>query len=162
MPGYPYIAVELTLVESGGPHHRAGRPSMLCRFKAAFLPGTNINDGQVCVVVPDQAARSWKEYAQPVTFEQAREVVRRLDALGIPGRTPEVQGVVDTSNGWTHLLFCARGEQHTTTLDIDMESSGFEGEDAERLRALFRQLFALAGYGGFCPAVYGSHQHGSP
>jgi hypothetical protein len=32
------------------------------------------------------------------------------------------------------------------SLEIGMHSSGFDGKDAETLRALFRHLFALAGY----------------
>jgi len=36
-----------------------------------------------------------------------------------------------------------------------MHSSGFDGADAERLRALFRALFALAGFQAYCPVVYG-------
>jgi hypothetical protein len=37
-----------------------------------------------------------------------------------------------------------------------MQSSGFEGPNAESLRSLFRFLFALAGYDGFSPVIYDS------
>jgi hypothetical protein len=39
-----------------------------------------------------------------------------------------------------------------------MQSSGFDGADAEGLRTLFRHLFALAGFETYCPVVYGPHR----
>jgi hypothetical protein len=44
------------------------------------------------------------------------------------------------------------------TLDIGMQSSGFDGPDAERLRTLFRALFALVGFEAYCPIVYGTRR----
>jgi hypothetical protein len=69
-----------------------------------------------------------------------------------------VEGVVDTSDGWTNLFFRVKVEKEATALDIGMQSSGFDGLDAERLRTLFRALFALAGLEAYCPIVYGTRR----
>jgi hypothetical protein len=150
-----YIVVEVTLLESTGPFKTVGVPRMFCRYSAVHVPGTDLDDGRVCVVVRDDATQSWREYARRTTFDEARDVVAQLEALRMPGRTPEVKGIIDTSDGWTNLFFRVQGERDVTALDIGMESSGFDGADAERLRTLFRYLFALAGFEAYCPVVYG-------
>jgi hypothetical protein len=150
-----YIVIEVTLLESGGPFGTVGEPKMFCRYRAVHLPGTHFGDGKVSVVVRDHATQSWREYVRQTTFEEARSVRAQLEALGIPGRTPEAQGVVDTSDGWTNLFFRVEAEKESMALDIAMQSSGFDGADAERLRTLFRDLFALAGFETYCPVVYG-------
>jgi hypothetical protein len=155
-----YTAIDVTLVESSGPIFSVGEPTMLCRFKAVHLPGTQLDEGKISVVVRDSVTKQWREYARQTTVDQAREVAARLETLGMPGRTPQVKGVVDTSDGWTHLLLRIRAEGKVVSLDIDMQLSGFDGADAEQLRELFRYLFALAGFKTYCPAVYGPRRTG--
>ncbi len=150
-----YIAIEVTLLETGGSFGTVGEPQMLCRYCATHLPGTHLDSGKVSVLVRDHVTQSWREYARQTTFDDARDVVARLEALGIPGRTPEAEGVVDTSDGWTNLSFRVKAEKDATAIDIGMQSSGFDGADAEPLRTLFRHLFALAGFEAYRPAVYG-------
>jgi hypothetical protein len=145
-----YIVIEVTLLESGGPFGTVGEPRMFCRYSAVHLPGTSLDDGKVSVVVRDQATQAWREYVRQTTFGEARGVLARLEALGFPGRTPEVEGVVDTSDGWTNLFVRVKVEKEATVLDIAMQSSGFDVADAERLRNLFRDLFALAGFEAYC------------
>jgi hypothetical protein len=154
------IVVDVTLLESGGPFGTVGEPRMLCHYRAVHLPGTHLSDGRVSVVVRDHATGAWREYKRQTTVDEARGVVARLEALGVPGRTPEAEGVADTSDGWTNLFLRVKADQAATALDIGMQSSGFGGADAERLRALFRDLFALAGFEGYCPAVYGRRRTG--
>jgi hypothetical protein len=129
---------------------------MFCRYCAIHLPGTHLDDGKVSVVARDHATQAWREYTRQTTLDEARGVLAQLEALGIPGRRPEVEGVVDTSDGWTNLFFRVKVEKEAMTLDIGMQSSGFDGPDAERLRTLFRALFALAGFEAYCPIVYGT------
>jgi hypothetical protein len=150
-----YLVMEVTLLESGGPFGTVGEPRMFCRYRAVHLPGTHFDDGKVSVVVRDHATQSWREYVRQTTFEDARGVMAQLQALGILGRTPDAKGVVDTSDGWTNLFFRVQTEKESMALDIAMQSSGFDGADAEGLRTLFRDLFALAGFEAYCPVVYG-------
>lgn len=157
-----YVIMEVTLLETGGSFGSVGEPEMLYRYSAAHLPGTQLDDGKASVVVRDNATRLWREYVRRTTFDEARGVLAQLKALGIPGRTPEASGVVDTSDGWTNLFFRIKAEQEVTALDISMHSSGFDGVDAERLRTLFRDLFALAGFDAYRAVVYGHAESGAP
>jgi hypothetical protein len=150
-----YLVIEVTLFESCGPFGTVGEPTMFCRYSAAHLPGTHLDDGKVNVVVRDDTTQSWREYVRKTTFDDARGVIAQLKALGIPGRTPKAEGVVDTSDGWTTLSFRVKAEKDAMAFDIGMQSSGFDGADAEQLRVLFRDLFALAGFEAYCPVVYG-------
>jgi hypothetical protein len=154
MADLKYIFIEVTLLESVGPIGTVGKLRMICRYKACHVPGTHLDDGQVSVVVHDHATQSWREYTRQTTYAEARGIVAQLKALGIPGRTPEVEGVIDSSDSWAHLFFRVLGEQDSMALDINMQSSGFNGADAEGLRTLFRQLFALAGYEPNCLFMY--------
>jgi len=149
-----YVVGKVTLLELGGPFGKVEEPRMFCRYSAVHVPGTHLDDGKVSVVVRDQATHSWREYTRQTTLDEARGVLAQLEALGIPGRTPEVGGVVDTSDGWTNLFCRVEVEKDATAFDIAMQSSGFGGADAERLRSLFRVLFALAGFEAYCPVVY--------
>jgi hypothetical protein len=150
-----YLVIEVTLLESGGPFESVGEPRMFCRYSAAHLSGTRLDDGKVSVVVRDHTTQAWREYVRKTTFDDARGVIARLKALGIPGRTPKAEGVVDTSDGWTNLSFRVKAEKDAMAFDIGMQSSGFDGADAEKLRVLFRELFALAGFEAYSPVVYG-------
>jgi hypothetical protein len=106
-----YVVIEVTLLESGGPVGTVGEPRMFCRYSAAHLPGTHLDDGEVSVVVRDSATQSWREYVRQTTLDDARGVIAQLEALGIPGRTPEAEGVVDTSDGWTSLSLRVKAEK---------------------------------------------------
>ncbi|MCI0464471.1 MAG: hypothetical protein L0Z62_46665 [Gemmataceae bacterium] len=152
------IALELSLVESSGPWFKPGSPVLYCWFHAVHLPGTPHDEGKISVLSMDRAARTWREFTRPVTIDQSREILAGLEALGLPGRTPDVEGVVDTSDGWDRVVFWVRTEGGVRCMDLDMHSSGFDGKDAEALRELFRRLFALAGFAEFSPVVYGERR----
>jgi hypothetical protein len=156
-----YIVIEVTLLETGGSCETVGETRMFCRYSAVHCPGTQFDDGRVSVVARDDATQSWREYARRTTLDEARGIVAHLEALGTPGRTPEAKGIVDTSNGWTNLFFRVKAEQEETAVDIGMQCSGFDGADAERLRTLFRALFALAGFEAYSPSVYGPRRTNS-
>jgi hypothetical protein len=152
------IVLELSLVESSGPWLEPGSPVLYCWFHAVHLPGTPHDEGKISVLSMDRAARIWREYTRLVTIDQSREVLAGLETLGLPGRTPDVVGVVDSSDGWDRVVFCVRTEGGAHCMDIAMHSSGFDGNDAEALRELFRRLFALAGFAEFSPVIYGERR----
>jgi hypothetical protein len=157
------VTLELGLVESSGPWFKPGSPKLYCWFHAVHLPGTPHDQGKVSVLSVDQATGVWRELTRPVTIDQSREVLAAVTALGLPGRAPDVEGVVDTSDGWTRVVFWVRTEGGARCVDIDMHSSGFEGRDADALRGLFRRLFALAGFAAGCPVIYGeANRHRLP
>jgi hypothetical protein len=152
------ISLQLSLVESSGAWFKPGSPTLYCWFSAVHLPGTPHDEGKVSVLSVDRGTRAWRELTRPVAVEQSREVLAGLAALGLPGRAPDVKGVVDTSEGWDRIAFGVRMEGGSRCVDIDMASSGFDGGDAEPLRGLFRRLFALAGFADFSPVIYGARR----
>jgi len=119
------------------------------------LPSGAIDNGRIVILCRDSSAGAWREYARALSVEQSLEIIERLNALGLPGRTPDVEGIVDTSDSWSHISFEIRVEGRHTNLEIMMHASGFEGGDAARLNGLFLYLFNLAGYEGHGRSFYG-------
>jgi hypothetical protein len=149
MDSHPYISFTLSLIESSGPFGRVGSPKLFCWASAAPFPSGSPDNGRVVVLSRDSSTGDWREYAGTLSVEQSRKIIELLDALGLPGRTPDVEGVFDTSDYWSHISFEVRVEGRHTNLEIMMHASGFEGRDAARLNGLFLYLFNLAGYEGY-------------
>jgi hypothetical protein len=143
------------LAESSGPWFGPGWPTLYCSFGAVHLPGTPHDRGTISLLCRDHPTGTWRELVQSVTIDQSREILADLTAVGLPGRAPDVEGVVDTSDGWTRIVFWVRVEGGSRCVEIDMHSSGFRGGDAKALRKLFRRLFALAGFADWSAVIYG-------
>lgn len=149
MDSHTYISFTLSLIVSSGPFGRVGSPNLFCWVSAAPFPSAPLDNGRVVVLSRDSSTRAWREYASALSVEQSRKIIELLNALGLPGRTPDVEGVFDTSDFWSHIS-CEIGiEGRHTNLQIMMHASGFEGRDAARLNGLFLYLFNLAGYEGY-------------
>jgi hypothetical protein len=155
MPRQAPIAVEVSLAETCGPFGKVGWPRLYCWFKAVHVPGTSIDDAKISVLARVDSTKSWQEHTRRLTLEQAQDIVESLQKLGIPEKSIQVEGVVDSSDGWSALYVRVQVDTRVFALDIHMQSSGFEGDDAEELRGFFRQLFERAGYADYCPATYG-------
>ena len=149
-----YISFTLSLIGSSGPFGRVGSPNLFCWASAAPFPSDALDNGRIVILSRDSSTGDWREYARALSVEQSRKIIELLDALGLPGRTPDVEGVVDTSDSWSHISFETRIEGRHSNLEISMHSSGFEGSDAAQLRGLFRYLFNLAGCEGYDLAIY--------
>jgi hypothetical protein len=154
MDSHTYISFTLSLIESSGPFGRVGSPNLFCWASAAHLPSGPPDNGRIVVLSRDSSTGDWREYARPLSVEQSLKISELLNAIGLPGRTPDVEGVVDTSDSWSHISFETRVEGGHTNLEIKMHSSGFEGSDAARLNGLFLYLFNLAGYEGYGRSFY--------
>lgn len=154
MDSQTYISYTLSLIESSDIFGRVGSPNLFCWARALHLPAVRIDDAYVLVLSRDWAG-AWREYGKTVSLEQSRKVIELLNALGMPGQSPDVEGVIDTSDGWSHISFETRLDERHSNLDISMHSSGFGGSDAAKLRELFRYLFDLAGYEGYNATIYG-------
>ena len=149
MDSRTYTSFTLSLIESSGPFGRVGSPNLFCWASAAPFPSGPLDNGRIVVLSRDSSTGAWREYAGALSREQSRKIIELLNALGLPGRTPDVQGVVDTSDSWSHISFETLIDGRQASLQIMMHSSGFEGSDAARLNGLFLYLFNLAGYEGY-------------
>lgn len=155
MGSHTYVSFTLSLIESSGLFGRVGSPNLFCWASAAHLPAGSLDDGHILILSRDSATGIWREYAKAFSIEQSCKVIELLNALGLPGKTPDAEGVVDTSDGWSHISFETRIEEQYSHIEISMQSSGFEGSDSAKLRGMFRYLFGLAGYEGYSLAIYG-------
>jgi hypothetical protein len=151
-----YVSFTLSLIESSGLFGRVGRPKLFCWASAFHLPDGVISDGRIVVLSRDPGTDAWREHAGVLSAAQSRTIVELLQALGMPDQSPEVEGVVDTSDGWSHISLHTGIDGRHSQLAVSMHSSGFEGRDAARLRHLFRLLFDLAGYQGYDLSAYGA------
>jgi hypothetical protein len=149
MDSHTYISFTLYLIASSGPFGRVGSPNLFCWASAAPFPSGPFENGRIVVLSRDSPTGDWREYARALSIEQSRKIIELLDALGLPGRSPDVEGVVDTSDSWSHISFETWVDGRSTGLEIMMHSSGFKGSDAARLNGLFLYLFDLAGYEGY-------------
>jgi hypothetical protein len=154
MDSHTYISFTLSLIQSSGLFGRVGSPNLFCWASAAHLPSGPLDNGRIVVLSRDSSTGDWREYAGALSIEQSLKIIELLNALGLPDRTPDVEGVVDTSDSWSHISFETRIERQHTNLEIMMHSSGFEGNDAARLNKLFLYLFNLAGYEGYGWSFY--------
>tara|TARA_R110002072_G_scaffold25443_7_gene85275 strand:+ start:10985 stop:11815 length:831 start_codon:yes stop_codon:yes gene_type:complete len=150
------FSLELTIQESSGWLGRVGHQTMVGRFCMLHAPGSTLDDAVVAFVAKDAQTSHWSSHERSLTSEQALEVASLVDAIGMPARTPDVSGVFDTSDGWVNLLFRVKKDQLTNSFEIGMQSSGFEGADADALRNLLRTLCSLSGYQGMHRFVVGS------
>lgn len=154
VPDQKPFFLELSLIESSGLWFKPGKPSMYCWLGATHTPRVEFGEARIQVLSADRTTTFWRELNRELNLEQASQVRAELERIGLPGTAPEVQGVIDTSDGWNRLLFSVRTESGACSITIDMQSSGFEGRDAPALRSLFRQLFSLAGFVNFSPTIY--------
>jgi hypothetical protein len=158
------LAVDLLLTETAGLLSSIGRPTLYARLSAliGYPPGTSANIAVLAAHfehprqrLSSDASISWHEYTAPISETQVRPLLRGLYRIGFPQRLPRVNGVVDTSIGCTTISLLARiNDEPPWTFSVSMQSSGFEGEDAEGLRDLCRRLFALTTYDAYDPVVY--------
>ena len=150
-----HTSFTLSLIESAGPFGRVGRPRLICWASAFHVPAGVIDDGRILVLSRDPATDAWREYVGALSAAQSRTIVEMLHALGLPDRSPDVEGIVDTSDGWSQISFHTVIEGRDSHLEVTMHSSGFGGDDATRLRGLFRHLFDLAGCKVYDQLAYG-------
>jgi hypothetical protein len=146
------IVFEIHLTETSGWFGKSnvGWPHLFCWLRAFYF--ANWNDARIVLLARE--ADSWREYKGQPNRAELQAILDSLRELGLPGRELEVEGVVDSADVWTDLLLRVKVLDQSCELSLHMQASGFDGPDAEQLRALFRQIFALAGYEPYHRPVY--------
>lgn len=132
---------EVSLLETGGAMPGVGRLLRYCRFAAAHVPAAGIFDAEVAVLVAagdDGVARSTSCVLDAAA---ARELVAVIDESGFAAQVPDVRERPDTSSHWRRIVLDVQLDDRATHLDLLMQSSGFEGPDADGLRTLLTRLF---------------------
>jgi len=79
------------------------------------------------------------------TPEQVDQLGMLLKAFRFPEHAPHVDGIIDSSDSWYQTILRVALDSLQRTLDLNFQCSGYDGDDAEGLRALFRHLTTMAG-----------------
>lgn len=139
--------VEIDWTEAVGTQGSVGSPYLFGWLRAAYVQPGLISDGRVVVLAQKSQSANWEQYHGPVTLPDADTLVSALALLGIPERGPGVEMVLDSSDTWfTSSVRMVVGDQ-TQTFTIQTQSSGFGGQEADGLRAVFQRILDLSGYG---------------
>ncbi len=134
---------EMELIESAGGLGRVGVPILFCRAAGLLLP--NQEDASLVILNFDHFHKQWIEHRPDLTIDQAKEIVVRLQQLGIPGRLPAIEDNWNTSHVWHHFSLRIKFDDKRFYLDIRTEGRGFAGNDRENLAGLIRYLLGIAG-----------------
>lgn len=153
--GSDVILIGFEWSEVSGHFKTAGSPNLFGWVQAIFIQSIGIADGRVSIIARLGASHTWAEFSQPVGQAEATALAQALVELGLPERAPQIDAVADTSDMWFALRVSVTVGEHVQTFAIHTESSGFSGPDAERLRAVFRRIFGMAGYVDYDPVLYG-------
>jgi len=86
---------------------------------------------------------SAQSFAAPIC--EIEHLLQSLRELQFPGRAPRVEGVVDSSDGWTNISLHVRDFEREGSFTLGMASSGYQGEDAERLERVLNGILTAAG-----------------
>lgn len=142
--------VEIDWTEAIGPQSSVGSPYLFGWLRAAYVQPGLIADGQVVVLTRKSQSADWVQSQGPVTLPDADTLAIELALLGIPERAPQIESVFDSSDTWfTSSVRMVVGQQ-SQAFTIQTQSSGFQGPEADGLRAVFQRILDLSGYG---------HQH---
>jgi len=150
----PFL-LELTIQVSRGFFGRAGELVASGRFCMQHSQDPNCCEALVQFVGREQET-GWSSWHESVGSDPARLVAEQLEALGMPARVPDLEPVFDTSSTWTNLVVWVKRDGQSRSFEIGLQSSGFEGPDADGFRRLLRSLCALSGYRGLDYSVLGS------
>jgi hypothetical protein len=153
------LDLEVEWSESTGMFYTIGRPCLFARLRAVFV-GTSIADGCAVVVARQHVVSQWTETSGAVSLADARQLANALVEVGLPDRPPRIEGVVDTSDGWSVLNVRVCVGEQVRAFRLAAQSSGFEGPDSVRMQAIFRSVFRLAGFGQFNTVLYGRDEDG--
>src|SRR5262245_50094686 len=143
--GNDVILIDFEWSEACGPFKRAGSPRLFGWVRAIFAQSIGIAVGRVSIIARQGISHTWTDFSQPLTLPQATALAQALGELGLPERVPQLGAVADTSDTWFALRVSVTVGERAQSFTIHTESSGFSGPDAERLRAVFRTIFGMAG-----------------
>lgn len=149
------ISLEISLLQTGGEVLHAGNVELVCDYRAIHIANTPMDSGRVTVLAKDRISQKWVEYRRNTNWDLAVEVARVVKLMGLPDQPPKVRGSLDTCERWTQLSFRVAVDGQSCAFTIDIQCSGFEGSDAQKLRHLLKMLFAAVGFESYSKSVYG-------
>lgn len=139
--------VEVDWTEAVGPLTSVGSPYLFGWLRACYMEPGFIADGRVVVLAREPQAANWVQYRGAVTRPDADTLVSAFALLGVPERAPRVESVVDSSDTWFESVVRVAVNGRIQTFTLQTQCSGFRGQEADGLRAVFQRILGLSGYG---------------
>lgn len=136
--------LDLLLTVTGGSFNVVGRLRLFCWLKAIRNPGFEPR-GRRVVVQPSEPGGQLEPREQEFEPGRVEGLVKALQDLGFPERPLQVEPVFDTSDVWEHVVLRVTLNDATAEVNLGLLASGFDGEDAEGLREVFRRLLDVVG-----------------
>jgi hypothetical protein len=100
----------------------------------------------VVVLARESQSACWTQYQGPVAQTEADTLANAFTLLGVPERAPRIQTVPDSSDTWYTSIVHVGVNGRIQTFNVQTQSSGFEGPEADGLRAVFQRIINLSGY----------------
>jgi hypothetical protein len=142
--------VEIDWTEAVGPQTSVGSPYLFGWLRACYMDPGFVAEGRVILLARESESAGWAQYQGTVTQYEAEDLVITLTQLGVRERAPRIQIVPDSSDTWYTSMVRMAVYDQIQAFTIQTQSSGFEGPEADGLRAVFQQIINLSGY---------DHQH---
>ncbi len=105
----------------------------------------NSTGGRMVVIErdPRQDAESIREFS--LNAEQVSGIIDTLEATGLPASEQQLEPLLDSSDRWAHMTLNVGTRHGRRSVDIDMNTSSYEGPDAPPFRAFLHALLKTAG-----------------
>lgn len=138
------LFLELHFSVTGGAYTAIGDLELYCWLRAVRLPG-HVDAAKLVAV--DRRGGQLGVRESDLEIGRLASFVSLLEDLGFPARRLRVEGAFDTSDFWQHVVLRVTLNDDTETVELSLCSSGFEGEDADGLRRVFRWILETADAG---------------
>ena len=149
------VIVELEWSEARENVMHVGSPHLFAWIHAVVIPEAGIADGRAVVLAREASSPSWTEFSEKVSRVEVTDLARAIRAVGLQERAARVESVFDTSDVWHAIHGRVSLGEADRAFSLQVQSSGFEGPDADALRAILRAVFRLARYEAYDSVLYG-------
>lgn len=140
-----FFFLELQLTVTAGVFYAVGGLRLFCWLKAIKMGAEAPLQAKLVAVRSSVSGSAFTSSERELSATEVGELIAHLRRLRFPECKPAVEGVFDTSDGWENAVLRATLNDDTGVVELAMCASGFDGEDAAALRAVFRRLLATAG-----------------
>lgn len=131
---------EFELIESYG----GGSLPFTSPNKFIRVAGNSDGIGQLVLAIYDLAWKRWEDYRHDLTSQEVIELVGRIKGLGIPERLPEIEGVPDKYEIFTHYSLKIKYNYQRFYLEITAPNNRFIGQDANNLNDLLEYIVSIS------------------
>lgn len=148
MAPLPFESLSCSLLVQRGGHFSLGDIDLLITIEAVGVSLPPHHDYARVRVLARDSSDTIVESRPPPELDAIANVAAALHAVAFPGRTPALHAIVDTGDGWERLLLHASVAGLSASVRLDLQSSGFDGPDADGWRDVFASILRVAGRRG--------------